>query len=158
MFQKYDKLFSGGFFLLIALLIFSGLPSIRFRDVALGARFFPRIVGIIMLLIGGLLIIFGLLELKAARQKPPVPKFDKQAAMQIVFSLVILAVFGLLLPFVGIIFAGAVYLLGSFLILAPKKKWNILVFLIMSASIPVGVYFLFVHGFRVLLPRGSLWG
>ena len=157
MFKKYDKLFAGGFFLLIAVIIFLEIPNIRLRDVALGARLFPRIVGVLLLIIGGLVIIFGLLELKKVRLMPA-PKFDKKMAVQIILSLMMLAVFGVLMPLVGIIVAGAVYLLGSFLILAPRKKWNAPVFLILSASIPVAVYFLFVNAFRVLLPRGILWG
>jgi hypothetical protein len=57
MFKKYDKLVSGGFLLILSVTILSQISNIRFVDVALGARLFPRVVGILMLIIGVLLLL-----------------------------------------------------------------------------------------------------
>jgi quinol-cytochrome oxidoreductase complex cytochrome b subunit len=156
MFKTYDKLFAGGFLLVLTVFIFSQIPKIRFIDVAGGARFFPVIVVILMLIVSVFLIIFGLMEFKKSRRMPA-STFDKKAVVQIIFSLMMLAVFGLLMPLTGVIVSGVVYLAGSFFILAPKKKWNIPVFLLLSVSVPVVVYFVFTTGFKIMLPSGTLW-
>jgi hypothetical protein len=156
MFKKYDKLISGCFFLILSVVIFSQVPNIRFVDVALGPRIFPWITGILMSIIGVLLTIFGLLGLKETR-KTPTPQFDKKAVVQIISSLAMLAIFAILMPLTGVIIAGAVYLTGSFLMIAPKKQWNIPVFLVLAIVFPIAVYFLFSEGFKMVLPSGTLW-
>ena len=156
MFQKYDKLICGGFFIIISVVMLSQISTIRFVDVAMGARFFPRLVGIMMLIVGGLLTITGLFGLKEARQRS-VPKIDKRMVKHIVFSLLMVAIFGVLMPLMGVIIAGIVFLAGSFFILTPKEKWKIPLFLIVSVVLTVVVYFLFTEGFRMVLPSGTLW-
>ena len=153
---KYNKLFSGGFFLAIAIVMFSQIPNIKLTTIAMDSRLLPMIIAILLCIISAPLIIFGLLELKAARQMPA-PRFNKKAALRIVLSLLMFALFAFLLPLAGFIIAGIVFLLGSIFLLAPKKNWNIPVFFILSVSIPVSVYFLFTNVFRMLLPVGILW-
>jgi hypothetical protein len=156
MLRKYDKLFAGGFFLLVAIVMFSQISQIRLLAIAMDSRLLPKVIGILLCTISTFLIIRGLLELKTTRQMPA-PRFNKRVVVQIVLSTVLLAVFAFFLPVVGFIIGGIVYLAGSFFLFAPKEKWNIPVFLVLAITIPVSVYFLFTNVFRMVLPSGTLW-
>ena len=156
MLKKYDKLFSGGFFLAVAVVMYSQISKIRLTNIAMDSRLVPMIIAILLCIISIPLIILGLLELKTAR-RTPASRFDKKAALRIFLSLAMFAVFAFLLPLAGFIVAGIVFLLGSIFLLAPKEKWKIPVFLILSICIPASVYFLFTNVFRMLLPAGTLW-
>lgn len=155
MIKKHDRLFAGGLFICLGLLILTQVPSIRITTIASDARLMPLIVAALFFLFGVPLLIQGLRAYK--KNSKITSTMDKAATIRIVLCMVYFAVFAFLLPRVGFMISGALYLFFTILLLAPKEERKYPLFILVSIIVPVVIYYLFVKGFRLLLPAGSLW-
>ena len=56
----------------------------------------------------------------------------------------------------GFMISSVLFLIATMLLLTPAEKRNIPLILILSVVVSVGVYYLFVYGLDMVLPRGIL--
>ena len=69
---------------------------------------------------------------------------------------VILIIYMALLSTLGFMISSVLFLIATMLLLTPAEKRNIPLILILSVVVSVGVYYLFVYGLDMVLPRGIL--
>ncbi len=166
LFQKYEKLFSGSFFLLIGILLATQINKIKITNISMDSRLLPIIVVSILSVIGLLLVIEGIVEIIKQKNlnstKLNFGQITKKNIKNILCCFLITVLFVYLLPIFGFIISGSMLLFGIILTLTPKgkqyKRENIIYyFLFLSVAITTGIYFLFVKIFLILLPRGNIW-
>ena len=157
MIKKHDSLFSGILLIALAAIVFTQIPTIRITKMASDARLMPKITAVIMLILGVILIAEDVQKNRSAgaagTAEKPVMKTD--GMVRVVLCLLLFGGFIWLMPRAGFILSGIAYLVASFYLLAPPGKKNHVMILLTGVLVPVAVYFLFVKGFRLLLPQGA---
>ncbi|MCG8482940.1 MAG: tripartite tricarboxylate transporter TctB family protein [Clostridia bacterium] len=155
--EKKD-FFSGLFFLVfgIGMYIYSySIPNPT--QAGVGAGFLPRMVGAIFVILSIALIVSTKIEMKRmtkeAAKEVKKNKIDKRSVL---LSIGALFIYVILLKSVGFILMSILYLFVVINLLSPNEKRNLPLFIIISIVVPVGVYFLFVKGFDLMLPSGIL--
>ena len=160
--KKYNDLIGAG--LLIALSVFAlcvsrqipmGLAS------GLGADFLPTVCSAILLVIGLVLALQAIGELKKAdksekteRAEPKEKGSGKLA--QVLLTFVLLFVYDLLLKTVGFVILTPVYLFLQMLLIAPKDKRKPVWFVVLGMLTTAVIYMIFTWGFSIILPMGLL--
>lgn len=161
MFKRYDKFLSGGFFLLIAAIVFSQISAIRMKDIALNSRLMPVIIAIGLAIIGVALLIQGALEMSSQSKENRRPvTVDKTAVLRVCLCFLLFVFLAASLSKLGFILSASIYLLATILVLCPKTKRTprgLLLYLIFSVGFSTVVYYLFVNVFYIMLPYGSIW-
>ena len=162
MLKRYDKLFSGGFFLLVALIMITQIPGIEVKNLALNSRVMPIAIAIGMILIGVILLIQGLINLKVQFQqyKENPISLDKMAMLRVALCFLLFVFLAATLRTLGFVLSASVYLFGTILVLCPKEKRSgirIIIYLAFSVAFAVIIYYVFVNLFYIMLPYGSIW-
>lgn len=156
MIRKNSDLFSGILFIGIAIAMATQIDKIKIVELAMDSRLMPQIIVVLLLAFGIPLLIRGLLHLRRGKGEP-VERLDRAAILRVILSMVFFALFIFALPRLGFMLSGILYLFASFLLLTPREQHKYPLFVILSVSIPVAVYYLFLNAFKMLLPAGSLW-
>jgi len=128
-----------------------------------GPVLLPRIISIMIICLSILLLLVTSLGIKkadkfaAAETKIGFSFFDKKnASVIITFALFVFYMFALW-P-LGFIMSSIIYSFLQMLVLSvrPSKK-QLVVFALVSSSVPILAYLLFVNVFTLMLPRGAIW-
>ena len=168
----------GIIFLIIGVVYFALAFTIPIYDAYGGSSvvdssFVPKVVGILLIVLSILQLIFSS---KAAKNAPSaqttqaseedgefkVEDWDDDAANRnadtkaLVAIFVILIIYMALLSTLGFMISSVLFLIATMLLLTPAEKRNIPLILILSVVVSVGVYYLFVYGLDMVLPRGIL--
>ena len=162
MLKRYDKLFSGGFFLLVAAIIATQVPGIVLKDLALNSRVMPIAIAIGMTIIGAVLLVQGILEaMRQAQEHREHPiVIDRMAILRVVLCFLLFVFLAAGLQPLGFVCSASVYLFGTILVLCPRDKRSakrVLLYLVFSILFSVAIYLLFVNVFYIMLPYGSVW-
>ncbi len=142
-----------GIIMLVAGIVYLVLTSQLPRKQTIDASFVPY-------LLGSILCMLGVLQLKAARAF--VPKDAKKAAANVDYPTVwktvgLILGYIALMPPIGFPIMTAVYLVAQFTILTPAaKKPNFLVYTVIAVLTSAFVYLLFRYAFDMMLPVGFL--
>ena len=162
--KKYGNLALGIFFLVVAVAGFA--IASRFADPAItvaqtiDSRFFPKMVCVIIGIFSVLLIVTSAADLKkfdgdAAREDSDSrPEYGRLLATTLVFSAYVL-----LMDAVGFLIMTMLYLPVQMYILAPREKQtkkDILFYVVLGVVAAAVIYFSFIYGFKVMLPKGIL--
>lgn len=152
---KYKDLGAGIFFMIFSILMYlnSFKIVITVHD-AMGPRFFPQLISIVLGLLSLILIIKSFnskLEIKYKR-------FENIPSM--ILTILLLASYALLVEKIGFIIMTTFYLFFQILLLLPKELLKNKKYLIMTGTIalfiPVTLYYLFYNIFSIFLPVGIL--
>lgn len=142
-------------FLGIAILLLS--TSIKdFAAVGVGAKFFPRIAAVGFLLLGVILMYQGRRILVLGSSIPNENESTTQSWRAPLLSMVLLAIYVVLIPLLGFIFSSFLYVFLQILILNRGRKYHLLRYFIISAASSIVIYILFVRVFSVMIPAGLL--
>jgi len=160
--EKHDKLWSGCLFVFVAVIFAVQIPSIKLTTIAGTSRLLPTIVCVMLFAFGLPLIVQGLMELRAEKSekkdndgKPEMPFIVRYG--KVFISAALFAFYAFTLTRLGFIVSSSIYLISMYYIMAPKDKYKHVLFIILGIAIPVFLYFVFVKGFRVILPIGTIW-
>ncbi|MDK2799542.1 MAG: hypothetical protein PWQ70_1161 [Clostridiales bacterium] len=161
MLKKYKDIYSGIFMLLLAALIFIGSFSIKMLTVSrIGAAFVPQLIAILMAMLSISVIINGIKRIKVVEVLQNVEEEKKEEVPVRTFS--VAATIGLLLVYVsllekvGFMIMTAIYLFFQIYVLADKSQRKLPLFAVIAIVVSVGVYYLFVNAFDLMLPAGIL--
>jgi putative tricarboxylic transport membrane protein len=157
---------------IIAVLLIIGSFSIKHISSLtfdVGSAYFPRICAALLLFLGTALIISSavkvrkekqqVLEAEKKEEEPEKIKNNTTALVKTLAVIAVLCLFALLLQKVGFIICSFVLVFVLILVLAPReeiKLKKVAVWILISAIASVGIYFLFVELFNLLLPIGLL--
>ena len=142
-----------GIIMLAAGIVYLVLTSQLPRKQAIDAAFVPY-------LLGAILCVLGVLQLKAARSF--VPKDTKNAAGNVDYPTVwktvgLILAYIALMQFVGFPIMTVVYLVAQFTILTPAgQKPNLISYTVIAVLTSAFVYLLFRYAFDMMLPVGFL--
>ena len=165
----------GIIFLIIGVVYFALAFTIPIYDAYGGSSvvdssFVPKVVGILLIVLSILQLIFSS---KAAKNAPAaqttqaseedgefkVEDWDDDAANRNADTKALVAIFVILIIYMALLSTtgmGSDCLIATMLLLTPAEKRNIPLILILSVVVSVGVYYLFVYGLDMVLPRGIL--
>ncbi|MDD3998149.1 MAG: tripartite tricarboxylate transporter TctB family protein [Sphaerochaetaceae bacterium] len=129
---------------------------------SVGSAFYPRMLG--WLLVGLTLVqIIGHVRKLTVQKKqmcttqPETTESEKETNYLAIGAVIaITAVYVALLEIIGFLIMSALYLFALILIMAPKKMRRIWMAAIIAVVTSIAVYFIFVKGFTLVLPRGIL--
>lgn len=147
--------------LLGAALVISTRGIKKMAGIAIGSDFMPLIAAIMLVIFGVIMLVNGYKKLKEnkAFQNERNKEEEKIEFNNIKAPIICIALLGLyigLLDSIGFIIMTTLYLFLQMLALAPKQKRNYVLFGIISVVTTLGVYYVFVYGFSLMLPVGIL--
>jgi hypothetical protein len=158
---RYKDLCSGLFLTLLGFAFFIssfGIP--RGAEMGVGADFMPKVLSVLLLLLGGLITLQARNRVsdQAGVEKAPdaVEPPRNENGRSLPLSLLYLALFIVLLDRIGFIVMTFLYAFFQILLFAPREKRNYILFGIIAAVLTILVYFIFVKGFKMMLPGGIL--
>ncbi len=159
MVKKYGDLIAGSVIVIASIIIY--LMTFTFKRLTvskIGPAFVPQIMAISLGIVGLVVLINGVKQLKlvAENQVEKKQEGDNIRVKAVVASLIAMFIYILLLESVGFIIMSAVYLFAQFFILMHKDDRKFPRMIIASVSLSVIVYFLFVYAFQLRLPAGIL--
>ena len=158
---KNKEIIISVFLILLSLGYFYSATTIKTISKSLiNAQFVPKILGV------GLLIL-SIAEFIDNLRKQPTEKSTTcenandpserfQIFIRIIITLASMAIYITLLRPVGFLLMTCIYMFVQISILNPAKKLDIFKTLAFSVVFSVVIYFLFVHVFKIMLPRGIL--
>jgi hypothetical protein len=156
--HRYQEAIYGVIFLIVAAAYYGASFSINvyhgYGDTGIDSRFFPQLLAIFLLILSALQIIHGLKLARTASRSA-----DSQKSMfglKVILTIGLIAVYILLMPVVGFLIMTALYLFCQIVLLMPPDIKNYLLAAEIAVVFSVGVYFLFVQGLTLILPRGIL--
>jgi putative tricarboxylic transport membrane protein len=144
-------LFLMGMFMLINAVIFG-----RGINTGIGADSFPKIISCALLAVSAGLLRSGIKikNASAENNKTEPAKQGNYPVFAAVLGVFLSYVF--IIPVLGFIITTVPFLFFLMLLLVPRKKKNVPLFLGVSAGVSLGTYLLFVKVFFVMLPAGLL--
>ena len=125
------------------------------------ASFLPRLVFIILIVIGLVMIIMGIPEIKANRQKLLEGEALEKASKETLRSLGALAMLALYIVCfkpVGFVISSIVFLIAMMFYMTKKEDRKPIVFVIVAVAMTLIVYFAFKKFLYIYLPAGILKG
>ncbi|MDR1106884.1 MAG: tripartite tricarboxylate transporter TctB family protein [Treponema sp.] len=144
-------LFLIGMFMLINAAVFG-----RAINTGIGADFFPKIVSCALMTVSAGLLRSGIKAEKASAANNKTEPVKKGNYPVFAAVLVVFLSYVFIMPVLGFIITTIPFLFFLMLLLVPKKKRNIPLFLGVSSGVSLGTYLLFVKVFFVMLPMGLL--
>lgn len=135
-------------------------PIITLKQ-TISSKFFPEVICGIMIVFAILLIISSYIALKDTADS----EIKKEGAegkpeyKRVVATFIAFTVFVLLMDKIGFLIVAIIYLPIQMFILAPVEKQgkkNIAFYIILGVIASFIIYFMFVYGFKVMLPKGIL--
>jgi len=130
-----------------------------------GPVLLPRIISTLLILLSILLLLTTVAGLKKADKSIAIATEEKiKSSFLDKKNINILITFGLFVFYMlalaplGFVLSSIIYVFLQMLVLsvAPSKK-QLLIFAIVSISVPILSYLLFVNAFSLMLPRGDIW-
>ena len=163
LFKKYEDLAVGIFFTVLggAGLILAcnfSEPVIQVTQ-AIGSKFMPKLICVIMLVFAVLLIISGILKLRHEGEDLNEPEEDEPEYNRMSASLIAFSVYVLFMDIVGCLIMSILYLPIQIYMLAPEEKQDkkhMAYYILIGTSCSFLIYYTFVYGFRIILPHGLL--
>lgn len=151
---NYRDLGTGLFFMIFAIVMYQQSYNIviTVHD-AMGPRFFPQLVSILM---GILSIILIISSFKSSLE--PGKKFENKSSL--LTTIIILILYALFLEKIGFIILTTIYLFFQIILLLPKEYIKNRKYLLITGAVsiitPIFLYFLFYKVFSIFLPAGIL--
>ena len=161
-FKKFKDLILG-----VVMLLFSGFylyfaQQIKTRPKLTpsyaSAQIVPVLLGTLLAVLSVIMIVQSVLRLKkeGAVSSEDTPASDKSGMISVALTFAVMIIYTLVLPVLGFCLSTFVYLLLQILILAPKEKRNIKLFVLISVVFTAVVFVVFRIGLQQLLPRGII--
>ncbi len=162
--SKYKDGIVGGAAVCISLILFVASFGIReMTKTSVGAGFLPRVTAIIFATLGLVLILRQRKTNCAARAKgcaPAAKPKEKPVGMTgplpVFLNILLFVVYLLLLEKIGFLIMTTLYMTLQMVLLTDPAKVKIGRFVVISAVVCFGAYYLFVNFFQVMLPAGIL--
>ena len=132
---------------------------------AIGSRFMPKMISVIMLVFAALLIISSVLKLKhgitesVEEEETEGEEVFKPEYNRVAASLTAFSVYVLLMDVVGFLIMSVLYLPLQIYMLAPEEKQDkkhMVTYVLIGVACSLIIYFTFVYGFKIVLPDGLL--
>lgn len=157
--KQNKPLLAAAFFLILAVAYIFGANNIRIYRGAgsstIGSAFYPRILGYLLLLLSLVEIVKAIASIRSKKVNEDGEK-ESMSLVAILLTIALTAGYIFLLEAIGFLLMTAVYLFLLIIVLSPKDQRNFKTATIISISTSLIVYFLFVKGFSLLLPRGII--
>lgn len=157
--KKYSELFTGCFFLIIAIIYANQIPKIKITKISLiNSAFFPKILFVALTALALLQIYKGVISIKKAKEG------SGQEKVEIIDNNCVFMTFGLSLCYViileplGFLISSIIYMFCQMMVLSPRKEQKPVMFIIISIIASFVVYYLFRNGLSLMLPAGILTG
>ena len=162
-FKKFKDLILG-----VVMLLFSGFylyfaQQIKTRPKLTpsyaSAQIVPVLLGTLLAVLSVIMIVQSVLKLRkagAVSSHEDTPASDKSGMISVALTFAVMIIYTLVLPVLGFCLSTFVYLLLQILILAPKEKRNIKLFVLISVVFTAVVFVVFRIGLQQLLPRGII--
>lgn len=119
-----------------------------------GSGYMPRIVGGAIVALAGLKLAFSLLRKEAEPSRKGNEGDDNKGGF---LTLAALILYVLLFDKLGFLVSTTLYLIAQIFILSDHRNRNLLLFAVVSVTVSVIVYALFVKVFDLILPQGILY-
>lgn len=121
------------------------------------AQVVPMLLGVLLAIMSVLCIRQGIRKMKAAsaaneQDKPT----DKGGLTAVVLTFAVMIGYTLILAELGFCLSTVIYLVLQFLVLAPKEKRNVPMFILIAVVFTAFVFVAFRIGLQMLLPRGII--
>lgn len=151
---NYRDLGTGLFFMIFAIIMYQQSYNIviTVHD-AMGPRFFPQLVSILMGILSIILIIASFNSNLESRKK-----FENKSSL--LTTIIILILYALFLEKIGFIILTTIYLFFQIILLLPKEYIKNRKYLLITGAVsiitPIFLYFLFYKVFSIFLPTGIL--
>ena len=144
-------LFAGLGLIVVFLLIPEGVTEPRkVKYDALSPSYYPRLIGIALILLGTLVVARAIL--RPAAEGPEEPRHPKAMQRTVAFF-GLLAVYGFAVSTSGFILPSIIALLAALLLAGERRVWLIAV---ISLILPFGLYFFFLKVASIPIPAGLL--
>lgn len=163
--KKYRELISGVAFLIFSVAYYLNASTIKVLSPNSGnyinGQFFPKLMAVFMGIVS-ICQIYGGIKLNGGKSKTDAApgaqgaSLDRAGVMRILATLISLAVYVALIKTAGFLLMTILYVFAQTFILIPREKRNLPFMVILDIVFSVAVYFIFVHGFQLMLPRGPL--
>ena len=161
-FKKFKDLILG-----VVMLLFSGFylyfaQQIKTRPKLTpsyaSAQIVPVLLGTLLAALSVIMIVQNVLKLRKGgmTSDEDTPASDKSGMISVALTFAVMIIYTLVLPVLGFCLSTFVYLLLQILILAPKEKRNIKLFVLISVVFTAVVFVVFRIGLQQLLPRGII--
>jgi len=164
--KKLKAIGPGLFFLAISAFLL--IDSFKIKIIArsrVSSAVFPRIIGVMMAVLSIALIVSELIKLKKTEQIDGSERKEKtngvvlsKTTRIVLVTFALIAVYTIMLTYLGFIIATAIYLFAQIMILATKeqrRRWYFI--LVFSVAIDLAIYYSFYYGFSLILPSGKLF-
>lgn len=147
--------------ILLAILVYVDSASIKvIADTTLDARFYPRFLVVLMILLSLIIILrVGIQLSRAEHSSSGSAKENKHAAVKEMLPAVetlLLGLYVFAIEPVGFLLSTPFYVFGQAWILAPKSQRNPVRFALLGVLSAVAIYCIFKFGFQLLVPPGIL--
>lgn len=147
--------------ILLAILVYVDSASIKvIADTTLDARFYPRFLVVLMILLSLIIILrVGIQLSRAEHSSSGSAKENKHAAVKEMLPAVetlLLGLYVFAIEPVGFLLSTPFYVFGQAWILAPKSQRNPVRFALLGVLSAVAIYCIFKFGFQLLVPPGVL--
>lgn len=149
--KKKDILVSIVFIILGAFILLQSVGIEPLMDNDVGSGFFPKVVGIVIMVIAGVKLV---LSLREEDDDDVVKKTTEGNMAGGWITVILIGLYVLAYQSVGFLVSTAVYLFLQISVLCPKEKRNFLVFGLVSLITPVFIYTMFVYIINMPLPKG----
>ena len=157
--KTYRDMLSGGVVVCFAALLYAASFSVRdFTASSIGADFLPRVMAIILAVLGCSLI-YGNLKANAAvggQQAVPGKPFPFSGALLVMVNIALFCLYLYFLEDIGFLICSSLYLFSQMWLLTAPSRRRPLFFAVVSVVAVAVSYYLFVLGFQVILPEGIL--
>jgi putative tricarboxylic transport membrane protein len=150
-----------GLFLILYANIYLDKHLIVSINKGIGSAFMPKLVGYILMFLSSILIITSILKSKKTDNPANVKKIDptdRKYAIRGWLTIIMLCVYGALLIPLGFIVSSIIYLFCQMVIMdmTNRSRKYMILYGVIALITPFLVYWIFVHGFTLMLPAGIL--
>lgn len=131
-----------------------GTGSIRhYGDAAVDSRFFPYILGSLMLVLSVALLMLGLRN--ACKGVQPSGEYTR-CNYKVPLCLLVIIGYILLIGQIGFVLASTLFLIAQTFLMAPRQHWRPVLTVVVSFVFSWAVNAVFIHAFDLYLPEGIL--
>lgn len=154
--RRKAELLASSIPLLLGIVLFIAAQYIETgAELSQGADFMPRLCSFLLMILSILLFISKFLSKDAGEENLDERKKGINIK-KMIFNTVLLFIYILLLKPIGFVIITALYIFIQMFMFTPKEKQNYIFMVILSAVLPIVIYYLFVEVFQLILPAGLL--
>ncbi len=161
--DKYRDTISGTVMTLLAAGYLAGSFQIRsYGDAAVDSRFFPQILGVMLLVLSITQLILGVKKLKAGTgteetaEAAPAGEAPGRFNYKVILTLAVILAYIVLINRLGFVISSSLFLIAQTRIMAERKTWRPLFTILVSVVFSYVINRIFVDGFSLILPEGEL--